>query len=83
MAEPEKTTLLRILTTMLRPSSGTAFIDGFEIGRQNINIRQRIGIVKKDNHFDRYSDRMAKSGSSCQNRMGLKKHFMNVVFVNF
>jgi ABC-2 type transport system ATP-binding protein len=49
-----KTTLLRILTTMMRPSSGTAWIEGYEIGRQNIHIRNLIGIVAQDNHFDRY-----------------------------
>lgn len=49
-----KTTLLRILTTIMRPSSGTACIEGFELGRQNTQIRQLIGIVAQDNHFDRY-----------------------------
>lgn len=49
-----KTTLLRILTTVMRPSAGTAFIEGFEIGRQNIHIRQLIGIVAQENHFDKY-----------------------------
>jgi ABC-2 type transport system ATP-binding protein len=49
-----KTTLLRILTTMMRPTTGTAWIEGFEIGRQNINIRNLIGIVAQDNHFDKY-----------------------------
>jgi ABC-2 type transport system ATP-binding protein len=49
-----KTTLLRILTTVMRPSSGQAWIEGFEIGRQNIQIRQLIGIVAQDNYFDRY-----------------------------
>jgi ABC-2 type transport system ATP-binding protein len=38
----------------MRPSSGTALIEGFEIGRQNLPIRQLIGIVAQDNHFDRY-----------------------------
>ncbi len=49
-----KTTLLRILTTVMRPSAGTARIEGYEIGRQNIEIRHLIGIVAQDNHFDRY-----------------------------
>jgi ABC-2 type transport system ATP-binding protein len=49
-----KTTLLRILTTVMRPSSGTAWIEGFEIGRQNIHIRSLIGIVAQENHFDKY-----------------------------
>lgn len=49
-----KTTLLRILTTVMRPSSGHGYVEGFEIGRQNIQIRQLIGIVAQENHFDRY-----------------------------
>ncbi len=49
-----KTTLLRILTTMLRPDGGTAWIEGHEIGREEIAIRRLIGIVAQDNHFDRY-----------------------------
>ncbi len=49
-----KTTLLRILTTIMRPTSGQALIEGFEMGRQNTQIRQLIGIVAQDNHFDRY-----------------------------
>ncbi len=49
-----KTTLLRILTTIMRQSAGTAQIEGFELGRQNIDIRHLIGIVAQDNHFDRY-----------------------------
>jgi ABC-2 type transport system ATP-binding protein len=49
-----KTTLLRILTTVMRPHSGSAWIEGYELGRQNLNIRNLIGIVAQDNHFDRY-----------------------------
>ncbi len=49
-----KTTLLRILTTIMRPTSGKALIEGFEVGRQNTQIRHLIGIVAQDNHFDRY-----------------------------
>lgn len=49
-----KTTLLRILTTMMRPDAGTAWIEGHEIGREEIAIRRLIGIVAQDNHFDKY-----------------------------
>lgn len=49
-----KTTLLRTLTTLMRPTEGTAFVEGFEIGRQNIEIRSLIGVVAQDNHFDKY-----------------------------
>jgi len=49
-----KTTLLRILTTMMKPSAGTVHIEGFEINRQNLDIRSLIGIVAQGNFFDRY-----------------------------
>lgn len=49
-----KTTLLRILTTIMRPSSGSAWIEGYEIGRRNMQIRHLIGVVTQDTHFDRY-----------------------------
>ena len=49
-----KTTLLRILTTITRPLSGTATIEGFSILHQVYQVRQRIGVVAQDNHFDRY-----------------------------
>jgi ABC-2 type transport system ATP-binding protein len=38
----------------MRPSSGAAWVEGFEVGRQNIHIRNLIGIVAQDNHFDKY-----------------------------
>ena len=49
-----KTTLLRMLTTTLWPDGGTAFIEGFELRRQELDIRKLIGIVAQENHFDRY-----------------------------
>ncbi|HEY9745883.1 MAG TPA: ABC transporter ATP-binding protein [Oculatellaceae cyanobacterium] len=49
-----KTTLLRILTSVMRPQSGSAWVEGYELGRENMAIRPLIGIVSQDNHFDRY-----------------------------
>lgn len=49
-----KTTLLRILTTLMKANSGKAWIEGFELGRQNLAICNLIGIVAQENHFDRY-----------------------------
>ena len=40
-----KTTLIKILTTLLAPSSGTALIDGMDVLRQVIPIRQIIAMV--------------------------------------
>jgi sodium transport system ATP-binding protein len=40
-----KTTLLRILATALRPSSGTAAIEGVDIVRYPLEVRRRIGFL--------------------------------------
>ena len=49
-----KTTLLKILTTITRPDAGTAFIEGFNIITDVLQVRQQIGVVAQDNHFDQY-----------------------------
>ncbi len=43
-----KTTLIKILATLIRPNSGTAFIDGFDIYRQEKSIRKRIGYITSE-----------------------------------
>lgn len=40
-----KTTLIKILTTLLAPSSGQAFIDGMDVTREVVPVRQRIAMV--------------------------------------
>jgi sodium transport system ATP-binding protein len=40
-----KTTLLRMLVTLLKPTSGTARIDGVDIGDDPLGVRRRIGYV--------------------------------------
>ncbi len=40
-----KTTTLRILSTVLRPSEGTAEIAGFDVEKQPDEVRRRIGFV--------------------------------------
>ncbi|MGE0760661.1 MAG: ATP-binding cassette domain-containing protein [Pirellulaceae bacterium] len=40
-----KTTALRILSTMLRPSSGTAVVNGFDVVTQPTDVRRSIGFV--------------------------------------
>jgi sodium transport system ATP-binding protein len=40
-----KTTCLRILSTVLRPTRGTAFIDGYDVDRQPAEVRARIGFM--------------------------------------
>jgi ABC-2 type transport system ATP-binding protein len=40
-----KTTLIKVLTTLLAPTSGQAFVNGLDVTRQILPIRQRIAMV--------------------------------------
>jgi ABC-2 type transport system ATP-binding protein len=40
-----KTTLIKILTTLLAPTSGTAKVAGFDVSRQTADVRSRINMV--------------------------------------
>jgi ABC-2 type transport system ATP-binding protein len=42
-----KSTLIKMLTTLLPPTSGTALIDGFDIVKQPRQVRRRIGCVSQ------------------------------------
>ena len=48
-----KTTLFRILSTLLPPSSGTARIFGEDVVSAAANVRRRIGVVFQANNLDR------------------------------
>ncbi len=40
-----KTTLVNILSTLLRPDAGIATVDGFDVARQSANVRQSISLT--------------------------------------
>lgn len=40
-----KTTMVRILSTILAPTSGTAVVDGFDVVKQPHEVRRRIGLA--------------------------------------
>src|SRR5437762_12433101 len=40
-----KSTLIRILTTLLPPTSGTALVNGFDVSRQADGVRHSIGVI--------------------------------------
>jgi ABC-2 type transport system ATP-binding protein len=40
-----KTTLIKVLTTLLSPTSGRAAVAGFDVARQGHQVRRRIGFV--------------------------------------
>lgn len=47
-----KTTTISMLSTMLKPSSGTAIVNGFDIIKDEDNVRKSIGIVFQDQSLD-------------------------------
>jgi ABC-2 type transport system ATP-binding protein len=40
-----KTTTVRMLTSLIAPSSGTAIVNGFRVGQDDTNIRRSVGIL--------------------------------------
>lgn len=40
-----KTTTVRMLTSLIGPTAGKAVVNGFEIGRQDIDIRRSVGVL--------------------------------------
>lgn len=47
-----KSTLIRILTTLLRPTSGTAFLNNFEITKCPEEVRSIIGVCPQNSTLD-------------------------------
>ena len=47
-----KTTTLRILTTLLRPSSGSIYIFGKDLMKNQLEIKKRIGVVSQNPSFE-------------------------------
>jgi ABC-2 type transport system ATP-binding protein len=48
-----KSTLFRILATMLAPSAGAARVAGFDVERQAADVRRRIGVVFQSQSLDK------------------------------
>jgi len=49
-----KTTLIKILTTLMRPTSGDAYVEGFSVLSAGKEVRRLIGVVPQENNLDRY-----------------------------
>ena len=49
-----KSTTIKMLCTLLRPTSGRALINGYDIARDALRVRQSIGIVFQDPTLDEY-----------------------------
>ena len=48
-----KTTTIKVLTTLSKPDAGSCRILGFDVVRDRLDIRKRIGIVPQENNLDR------------------------------
>ncbi len=49
-----KTTTISILCTLLRPTGGSATVDGFDVVAQPSEVRRRLGLVFQDTTLDDY-----------------------------
>src|SRR5438105_8073929 len=49
-----KSTTIMILTTLLKPTSGIAYVAGFDVMAQAKKVRQNIGYVQQDSTVDEY-----------------------------
>ncbi|HAH31796.1 MAG TPA: ABC transporter ATP-binding protein [Elusimicrobia bacterium] len=47
-----KTTLISMLATLVKPTSGTALVAGYDINRQSLEVRRQIGIVFQEPSVD-------------------------------
>jgi ABC-2 type transport system ATP-binding protein len=60
-----KSTTLRMLSTLLRPSSGSAIVAGYDVQRQPDAVRRRIGYVGQGNgagQYHRVGDELVTQG---------------------
>jgi ABC-2 type transport system ATP-binding protein len=60
-----KSTTLRMLTTLIAPTSGTATVAGFDVVKQQREVRQRIGYIGQGNgagHSQRGRDELISQG---------------------
>jgi len=48
-----KTTTINILVTLMKPTSGEAYVNGFNVVKEPTKVRESIGIVFQDNTVDR------------------------------
>ncbi len=48
-----KTTTIRILTTLTKPDSGTARINGYDVATQALRVKQEFGVVQQHLSLDR------------------------------
>ena len=53
-----KTTTIRLLTGLIHPTEGTAYIDGLEVERNSLEVKARVGVVPERSNL--YSELSAR-----------------------
>ncbi len=48
-----KTTTIGVITTRVRPTAGTAVVDGFDVARSPVEVKRRIAVVPQLSNLDR------------------------------
>jgi ABC-2 type transport system ATP-binding protein len=48
-----KTTTIRMLTTLLKPTSGELYVAGYSVTRNPVEVKRRIGVVPQVNNLER------------------------------
>ncbi len=48
-----KTTTIRVLTTLTRPTSGSAWVGGFDVAKEPDKVKRLIGVVQQHLTLDR------------------------------
>lgn len=66
-----KSTTMMILTTLLRPTSGRAYVAGFDVMRESSQVRRRIGFVQQESAIDEYLT--GRENLTLQARLGRMK----------
>jgi len=62
-----KTTLIKIISTLIAPTSGTIMIDGYDVRKSPIKVRKRIGVISHETYL--YEDLTARENLQFYGKM--------------
>jgi len=48
-----KTTIIRMLTTLARPTAGVLWVAGYDVATSPVEVKRRIGVVPQQNNLER------------------------------